>query len=314
MLDHLTATVQRLTFRAVDPLELPRYKGSTFRGALGHAFRHVCCPIRCKDSGTCLLRYKCAYSVCFETPVPQDAAIMRKYPFAPHPFVLEPPDDTRTHYEPGETFTLNLCLVGRANEYLPHFIYAFEEIGQRGLGRGRGKAELLRIEGQGLEPSPIYQAGDDKLQGTAPVINGAFVTRRVEELQEKPLRLLFETPTRIKVNGTLSQEPHLSNIMPALLRRLTSLHYFHCNGPSEYEVRPLLDAARDVTTRAMDGHWGDWQRYSNRQDVTMKLGGFIGTVEYTQIPADLLPYLVWGEIVHLGKASAFGLGKYSLTR
>ena len=35
----------------------------------------------------CLLRNQCIYSYVFETPVPDDAQMMRKYTVAPHPFI-----------------------------------------------------------------------------------------------------------------------------------------------------------------------------------------------------------------------------------
>ena len=35
----------RIQFEAVDNLLLPEYKGSSFRGCFGHAFREVSCPM-----------------------------------------------------------------------------------------------------------------------------------------------------------------------------------------------------------------------------------------------------------------------------
>lgn len=37
-----------------------------------------------------------------------------------------------------------------------------------------------------------------------------------------------------------------------------------------------------------------------------------GTVEYKAVPGLLLPYFCWGVRLHVGKASAFGLGKYRI--
>ena len=84
--------------------------------------------------------------------------------------------------------------------------------------------------------------------------------------------------------------------------------------PADIEVRPLLDAAAQVRN---NGHaalrWEDWERYSNRQDRHMKLGGFTGDITYTDIPEILRPYLHWGSHLHVGKGSAFGLGWYELS-
>jgi hypothetical protein len=44
---------------------------------------------------------------------------LRKYEKAPHPFVIEPPLETKTHYKPGDAFTFGIVLVGKAADYLP---------------------------------------------------------------------------------------------------------------------------------------------------------------------------------------------------
>ena len=59
--------------------------------------------------------------------------------------------------------------------------------------------------------------------------------------------------------------------------------------------------------------WQDWSRISWRQQVRMQIGGFVGSATYAPPPPELLPYLIWGEIRHLGKSSTFGLGKYPIT-
>jgi len=311
MLDNLNATLQSVTFRVTEPLSLPEYKGSTFRGALGHAFKRVACALPRKQCDSCLLRFRCAYSVCFETPIPENAAMMRKYPFAPHPFVLEPPLDEKCRYEPGEELAIRLCLAGRANDHLAHFIYAFDELAKQGLGRDRAKAELLSITAQDNGHTRlVYDHASEQLTGAAPTLRPADIDARARQLHNKPLRLAFLTPTRVKVANTYCKNPSLAELVPSLMRRLHSIEYFHCGGPGDYDVRPLLDAARGVEARKSDLRWVDWGRYSGRQQASMKLGGFTGTLEFDAVPGALLPYLVWGEILHVGKASSFGLGKY----
>ena len=121
---------------------LPSYKGSTLRGGFGHAFRRVVCAVRCKECADCLLKEKCVYSYVFETPPSADTEVMRKYKAAPHPFVIEPPLEQQRNYGHGNEITFGLILIGRAIDYLPYFIYAFDELGRIGLGKGKAKFEL----------------------------------------------------------------------------------------------------------------------------------------------------------------------------
>ena len=44
----------------------------------------------------------------------------------------------------------------------------------------------------------------------------------------------------------------------------------------------------------------------------MKVGRFMGDITFSGDIIPFLTYLLLGEIVHLGKASSFGLGKYKL--
>ena len=310
-LDTMTATMQTAVFRAEEPLRLPAYKGSTFRGALGHAFKQVSCALRREHCDTCLLKHRCAYSVCFETPVPEGAEIMRRYPSAPHPFVLEPPADDRQLYESGEELAVRLWLVGSAGEYLPYFIYAFDEMGKRGLGRDRGKAVLTRVE-TGADAACLYTEETQNISGKPECWNAATIEARVEDLRGKPLKIYFETPMRVKSENRLTESCTMSVLAPSLVRRLHTLAYFFCGASWTKDIGALLDLSAQVDTLEENVQWMDWTRYSARQDTTMQLGGFIGEALYSPVPAPLLLYLCWGEALHLGKGSAFGQGKYQI--
>ena len=314
MFESLRVARYRVVFEAVDSVWLRQFSGSTFRGALGHAFKRVSCALPRKTCPTCLLRERCAYSVCFETPVPQGTALMRKYPYAPHPFVIEPPEDGAGSIAPGASIALGLTLIGRGNEYLPQFIYAFEEMGQAGLGRDRATLALTGLDATdasgGVER--VYDHSAQRLEGEAPWMTHESIARRADILAGRPLRLTFKTPTRIKTHGALASKPALAELMPGLLRRLTTLAYFHCDGPEEVDVKPLLEGARAVDTTRLDTQWVDWERYSGRQKTRMRLGGFVGALECAPPPRPVLEALLWGELLHLGKASAFGLGRYEV--
>lgn len=312
-IETLTATSQRAIFRVEEPLQLPGYKGSTFRGALGHAFKQVSCALRREHCDSCLVKQRCAYSVCFETPVPDGAEIMRKYPNAPHPFVLEPPEDEKQDYEPGEELKVHFWLIGRAKEYLPYFIYAFDEMGKQGLGRNRGKVTLARVEtGTGAALQYMYQEEKEQITGSAEVLDYAAIRKRAAELSGKPLKISFITPARIKSEKRFTQSCEMSVLAAALVRRMNTLAYFFCGSTWDKTVTRLLDAGESVELMGSNIQWMDWTRYSSRQDTTMQLGGFVGEALYSAVPESLLEYLCWGEALHIGKGSAFGLGKYEI--
>ena len=73
--------------------------GATLRGGFGKALKDICCVHTGTKCPECLLGWRCAYGYLFETPVPPDSPMMRRYTHAPHPFVLRPPLDHSAQIE-----------------------------------------------------------------------------------------------------------------------------------------------------------------------------------------------------------------------
>lgn len=124
------------------------------------------------------------------------------------------------------------------------------------------------------------------------------------------LTLHFVTPTRLIYAEALTHTPAFHVLIRALLRRVSNLTYFHCGAELDVDFRDLIAAAEQIETVSSEVRWYDWERYSARQDTRMKLGGFVGRVTYRGDLQAFLPLLRLGEIVHLGKGTSFGLGKY----
>ena len=76
--------------------------------------------------------------------------------------------------------------------------------------------------------------------------------------------------------------------------------------------RGLIEQARGVELAENHTGWVDWERYSTRQKQRMNLGGLIGEARYSGDLAPFLPLLALGELVHVGKACAFGNGLYRI--
>ncbi len=299
----------RLEMTAVGRLRLPPYKGSTFRGAFGHTFKRLVCVKRDLDCATCLICDQCVYYYVFETPF-SGAGDRRGYALAPHPFVIEPPEETREIYEPGAELRVGLVLVGRALDYLPYFIYAFEEVGRRGLGAGRGQAALQRVVALGREPSDdrcIYQAGAGQLASDYPVGVGA-----PDVAVGTRLRLRLCTPVRLKAEGHYIRRLDFPLLVRALLRRVSDLARFHCGAELDLDYRQWIECAAEVQQVAAGVRWHDWERYSQRQEQKMKLGGLVGDVEFAGKWGPFLPLLRLGAHLHVGKGTSFGLGRYEI--
>lgn len=289
---------------------LPPYKGAVFRGAFGNTFRRLVCLVPKADCPSCALREKCLHVALFEPPPPAAYADAAKFTQAPRPYVLNPPLTSRHSFRPGETLEFDLVLIGPAIEALPYFIHIFLEVGRQGLGRERGKYELLRVDlQQNGATLSVYEASTATLTAFAPE---SGPVQSPEDDRATSLTLQFLTPLRIKEKGDLVTHLNFPLFSENLFRRLSLLAEFYGNGVGPPDFSSLLAQARDITLSSNGLRWHDWERYSRRQDANMKFGGLKGSLTIAGPLGPFLPYLRLGAAVNLGQATTFGLGRYTL--
>ena len=302
------------TINPEEPLILPSYKGSTLRGGFGYAFKRVVCAIRNKECPDCILKERCVYSYIFETPPPSDTKIMRKYKTVPHPFVIEPPSEKKRGYKPGDEINFGLTLIGKAIDCLPYFIYTFDELGKIGIGKGKSKYELKNVSCDG---KTIYDSGTKTLKafGTSSLYLPRCLSlpREPKDYKREAVSLSFLTPTRLVYNGHLSIDLEFHMLIRQLVRRISLLYYFHCGGdPSEWNFRGIINAAEAVKVTRSELRWYDWERYSGRQETRIKMGGFVGEITFEGVIEPFMPIIKAGEVLHVGKGTGFGLGRYRI--
>ncbi|HEX16511.1 MAG TPA: CRISPR system precrRNA processing endoribonuclease RAMP protein Cas6 [Deltaproteobacteria bacterium] len=293
-----------LTLKAVTAIKLPAYKGSTFRGAFGAAFKRATCVSKAKSCSECILKERCPYSYVFETPVPITSDRMRKYPYAPHPFVLVPPLEDRRNYSPGEQFEVFLTLICRGIDYLPYFLFAFGEMGKKGIGRGRGKFEL--VEARTTAGEAVYM--DGTVRSPASVRWGDII----DGPPPAELTLKFLTPLRVRYRERLCSDLEFHVLIRSLLRRISLLSFFHCGQELKADFRGFITQAQNVRTVRNHLVWHDWLRYSHRQRAKLKFGGLMGEITFKGDFRPFWPFLRLGEWIHAGKGTSFGLGRYEI--
>ncbi len=315
---HTQFTFSQFLFelQTLEPLELPAYKGSTLRGSFGHAFKKVVCALRTRTCADCLLSERCVYCYVFETPSPAALPESDQFKTAPHPFVILPPLEEKTYYAPGEPLAFTLTLIGRALEYLPYFIYTFYELGATGMGRARGRFALKRVlRCNGEARQPVYESEGKILKPAYdPLSWQQVIEQHPCPTPTTMLTLRFLTPTRMKVKDDLVVHLDFSIFFKSLVRRIEALGAFHCGGMRVEGVKELIHKAAAIETAHSALSWHDWERYSNRQETRMKLGGLVGTITFRGDLTPFVPFMVLGEYIHVGKGTSFGLGKYEIAK
>jgi CRISPR-associated endoribonuclease Cas6 len=307
-------SIYELEIIAQEKMQLPPFKGSTLRGGFGSVFKSLTCttPGLCKKS--CRTGSQCPYGYIFETPVPAKSEIMRKYPHAPHPFIIEPPADQRTDFVPGDKLTFRLILIGRAIDYLPYFIYTFAELGNRGIGKGRAHyilSQVRALDSQGKK-NLIYSSDNEIMQTGGEIIRVDLSSPSPEK--KGNMAITFLTPLRLQYEQGIEFSPEFHALFRSLLRRISLLAYFHqgIELDKELDFKGLIQSAEKIKTLDKRYRPYRWNRYSNRQEKSIQMDGIIGEGLYQGDFTPFLPFLKLGEWIHLGKSTAFGMGLYRL--
>lgn len=137
------------------------------------------------------------------------------------------------------------------------------------------------------------------------------------------LTLTFQTPTRIIHHKTLQKQPAFSPLFQRLLERLTALSREFAPVPagSPEQARAhknaLLALADQVELIDNQTRWQELWSYSARQGRRTPIGGLLGQATYRAPRAlweQLLPYLLWGTIIHVGKNAVKGDGIIAVSR
>lgn len=317
MLQNFRFARYRFTYTVLEPLRLPQYKGNVFGNRFRYTLRDITCLGDMDQCNTqCQLADQCVYARCFETPVPDESPVRHDQPWAPHPFVLEPPRTRKLEYALGDTLVCHIILIGDSINLLPWLVFTFNEVGKRRIGlqgkRGRcllEKVESLSARGDGQHQT-VYTAETQTLAENSLILRPDGVMRTAPNVAHG-IELEFLTPTNIKGAGHWASDLRFEHFIGDLLHRIRFLSYFHCGEDFNVDTSVLRKAANSVMHES-HLRWFGSDRRSHRAESSIPVGGFIGRIRYSGNLAPFLPFIYLGEYLHIGPYTALGYGQYRL--
>jgi hypothetical protein len=242
----------------------------------------------------------------------------------PATFVLDPPDPKTHPYHAGDRMQFEIIALGPMCDYLPHSIKAFEEFGKVGFildPRRRAHFRLVTVRGMLGEGRIVYNSGE-----LLPIVSldiAEAVSGTTEWASE--IVLAFRTPTRIENQNARRKDRETGlaifndfyDVVYNVANRVAGLRQMYGEnwpGPAEfYRWRErLLKLSRQVTTVHNDLKMVRLSGYSNLQEASKRLDGFVGSMRFA---GDFSPFeelLRVGEIVHIGTETTCGLGQFRI--
>ncbi|HOV63618.1 MAG TPA: CRISPR system precrRNA processing endoribonuclease RAMP protein Cas6 [Spirochaetia bacterium] len=274
------------------------------RSVLGKELHHLVCLFRERQCRNCSLKYTCAYSWLFETPIQKTTDILPGRDRASHPFFLA---TNITIGEAAKDIRLHITLVGKAIEYLPYLYYALIRAGKSGVFKER---VTFAIEDVKVKGTSIID-GDESIDTSFGIETWQSGTND-NRGEEEEIRIQLITPLRMKLDGRYRSEFSYLDFMNALVRRCRILSSLY-GDPEEIDLHTTEIEQPRITERNLT--WQDLYYYSSRQGERLKLGGLVGDFSVRGRFSDLeLSLLRFGELFNVGKNVAFGLGRIGVER
>ena len=320
------------TVAATTPITLPSASGSAVRGALVNALRqHYCPDSALRPRGTRIEAdpdHRAICPVCWLIAL-EDATGERGRNVQ-RPYTIEPPPGHLGRIEPGQQFSFGLSLIGRAVNLFPYLILAVPEMGRLGIGqfdrqRG-GRGQFLLREVTAINPlsgtrQPLLADGTHLSLPAIPV-EAALVENFVSEVAEQAtandnrLEIHFRTPTRIIADSRLVHRPAFGPLYQRLVERVEGLaRYYASDQPNDNSrsKADLVALANDVEVVEDQTTWVELTSGSHRLGRATPIGGYQGRVAYrAEDWRPLLPLLLWGQSLHVGKSAVKGDGWFTI--
>lgn len=227
----------------------------------------------------------------------------------PRPIALRPPLEM-----PSPQMTFGLAFYGRGRQSIPMILSAIYSL--QNIGAGRGRRGFRVVDVSAVDPITRQKTFllDAQGQPHAPLpepLPAATFERFAQMLHVDQVQIDFLTPTRILKEGHLCHEPIFLTWFQRLLERLRMISEVYSE-PVWIPFKELLAIASQVTITHDATHWQEAWSYSRYEGRGKPTSGFMGKVSYNGTLEPLLPYLVVGQALQVGKNTIKGCGWYQI--
>ena len=290
----------------LEDTELPVEKVSALRGGMGEMLLRANC-VRDRECGKCDFESECIVR----------RTMYSRYEITPRfvttndsvGYILECENYEKEFYE-GSLLEFNLILFGRTIVYFNLYMQAFFALGNEGIGKNHSRFRIVSVTN--TERQSLFLEGMIYMEQYRVQTIRDYVRYRIRQIRGNGCknRLVFQTPLTLKYQGEFLEEFHMEAIWNAVRRRIYMLECYEGNADIIYNVEYDETMLPDIVMQEHERI--TVRRYSSTQDRKMSLTGIKGYAALNMISEDVLPVLLAGELIHIGKNTSFGFGRYRI--
>lgn len=231
----------------------------------------------------------------------------------PRPLTIEPPEPGIYHR--GDTFSFGVTLIGDAQKTFPYVVRAVQYLGQFGVGKGRGRFRVSDVK----QADPLRHQEESLFEGRMvnnPTwrVDSETLTQALIEPVERA-SLSFITPLRLTARKRLVKTIEPTVFVQRLLERCERLATSYSNGgsvPSREDWRQASQDAVNISKGIVviqdNTVWEEARSGSHRLHRYTPISGLTGTTTWEGNLTPLMPWLLWGQSLHVGKNAVKGNG------
>ena len=253
----------------------------------------------------CSVAADCPYDQIFSQAMGTNSSAVKRFQKPPLPFAFELPILTPDTNE-GSELEIGLTLIGRAVNNVLHFKKAVESmIGKMGTQQS-GFARVVKMES-------VDYLGNRMVitrEGCKDALDRLYVLsmdglEKTAVLADDSVTITFDTPLRIIRDGRPIRELSFPPLAMSLLRRISALAYYYCFMELDLDYKWLSRQSQEICISSSGFSWTEWDK---------GMSGIIGSGTFTGSMVEFHPFLLLGEILHVGKGASYGLGHYRLEK
>ncbi len=285
--------------RLIEDTVLPINKVSAIRGGIGEMLLRANCIrdrncVECDFERECIVR-RIIYSQFDKKPEFITSGESCGY-------VLEC-ENYEENFQTGDILEFNLLLFGKTIIYFNQLVQAVYQLGTIGIGKEYSCYEIVYI--RNTLGKDILTEQNICMEQYQVLTLWDYVEYRLRQNFRWEWRIRFKTPVTLKYQGIFQQSLSIEAVIPAVLRRI---YIMDCFEGLECEKMEWDDKYPEVLQEF--SHLITVYRYSSTQNRKMPLRGIKGEIYLSEMPERLLPVLLAGEVLHIGKNTSFGFGRY----